>query len=303
MSSFFITQKNLRDPYFQLAWEEALALEMPNWGIQWGVRIWRNQKTIVLGISEKESLTIQKHAIDDFKKKFPIWKQGMQNSENRHDRIRKDTFIARRASGGGTVFHDWPGNLNFSLFVDISKKPELYPIPKSYEVLLGIVRNALAKQGCIATTAGKSDISIYSQDGSLKKISGNAQFRKKHTIVQHGTLILDPLLFQKVESFQLHPPEEPNYRMKRSHREFLTHIKTQLDENRLALDIGLELESIFLPDSDGHSNPDKSIGNENPLSNFPDKNPGFFSFLKASIRRANQLRVQKYATQDWIFRG
>lgn len=284
MPGFFLLQNSLRDPYFQLAWEEALALEMPKFSYQWGVRIWRNTNTIVLGISEKEATTIQPKVLEDFRKNFT---RGETDTET--------ISIARRASGGGTVYQDHPGNLNFSMFLDISQNPELYPIPRSYEVLLGIVRSALENQNCLAETAGKSDISITMPDGSLKKISGNAQFRKKNIIVQHGTLILSPELFQKVEEFQLHPPEEPDYRKGRSHKDFITHIPTPISESKLGLDIH-KLLGDYLLDKSPKSSPEPKPGTNQ------DPNP-FTAFLRSTIRLAYRLKQDKYASPDWIFRS
>lgn len=291
LSYFTIVQKSLRDPYFQLAWEEALALTMAEFQIKLGVRIWSNHNTIVLGISENELSTIFNPTVD----RFYNFKQSL-------DLGKFDTFtppevwIARRASGGGTVYQGIPGNLNYSIFLDISNNQELYPIQHSYNVLLDVICSALMRQGCTAISAGKSDISIESPDGSLKKISGNAQFRKRNILVQHGTLILSPDLFDQVEKFQLHPPEEPEYRAKRSHREFLTHVDSEIKEDLLASDIlSILKEYLTNHSSDNQLTP--------PYKNRANASPTLFQFYKASIKKAKELRSSKYSSNNWIFRG
>jgi lipoate-protein ligase A len=291
LSYFTIVQKSLRDPYFQLAWEEALALSMAEFQIKLGVRIWSNHNTIVLGISENELSTIHNQTVDNF-----------FNFKQRLDGGNFDTFsppevwIARRASGGGTVYQGIPGNLNYSIFIDISNHQELYPIQHSYNVLLDVICSALMRQGCTAISAGKSDIGIKSPDGSLKKISGNAQFRKKNILVQHGTLILSSDLFDQVEKFQLHPPEEPEYRAKRSHREFLTHIGSDINEKALASDIlSILKEYLANTSSSDHLTSEDTERINNPSS--------LFSFYKASIKKAKELRSSKYSSNNWIFRG
>lgn len=309
LSRFVLLQKSIRNPYFQLAWEEGIALSMEEFGMDLGVRIWRNQRTLVLGISEKESQTIHPEVLADFRKFYDEIRSGarcnprpqspprataLSPSEIPPQKRQPEVWIARRASGGGTVFQDVPGNLNFSLFVDISKRSELYPIQNSYDCLLGIVRSALARQNCHCETAGKSDISIHSSDGSLKKISGNAQFRKKKIIVQHGTLILDPELFRAVELYQLHPPEEPDYRRKRSHADFLTHVPSPISEEQFAWDLlgGLTSNHACVGGGQG----------DGVSTGFP-AHSSIRPFLSASLRKARALEVSKYSTTDWIFRS
>lgn len=259
-------------------------------GFLWGVRLWRTKRTIVLGISEKENQTIRNDTIQEFK-----------NFLHNHSKPETDlfipskifpelhsAFIARRASGGGTVYHDHPANMNFSIFVDISSNQELYPIKNSYDVLLGMVRKALAEQGVTAHTAGKSDISVVSESGVWKKISGNAQFRKKNVIVQHGTLILDESIFDSIEKFQLHPPEEPEYRKKRSHREFLTSVARKIDETQFAHSLQSQLANYLKREELFHKKPESKIQKK---------------FIQSSLKRAYKLRNNKYALKSWIFKN
>ncbi|WCL48678.1 lipoate--protein ligase family protein [Leptospira sp. GIMC2001] len=305
MSIFLFQQKSIPNPYFQLALEEAIALNLSDSDYTAGIRIWRNIKSIVLGISEKESLTIKKETLETFRQYFKddLYKDLTNKNTNfqkrNNLRLRKENTkqsntlsLVRRASGGGTVYQDWPGNLNFSLFVNTNVKKELYPVQNSYDILLGIAIKALGKQGYQLVSAGKSDLSVQDSSGNLKKISGNAQFRKKNTIVQHGTLILSPTLFEEVEKYQLHPPEEPNYRNKRSHKDFLTHLDMGVDEDKLGADLAIELANYM--DSENHSTHAESTARKFSIQK---------SFLNSCIQRAYTLAKSKYLTEDWLFRG
>ncbi len=88
-----------------------------------------------------------------------------------------DVPLARRISGGGTVYHDI-GNLNYCVVVDRTK----YREAQAYEMVL----NALESCGIRAEKTGKSNLSV---DG--RKFSGNAFCFRKGRALHHGTLLLN----------------------------------------------------------------------------------------------------------------
>jgi len=85
--------------------------------------------------------------------------------------------LARRISGGGTVYHD-PGNLNYCVIVDRIQ----YREEQAYDVVF----EALQGFGIQAERTGKSNLSV---DGL--KFSGNAFCFRKGRALHHGTLLLD----------------------------------------------------------------------------------------------------------------
>jgi lipoate-protein ligase A len=85
--------------------------------------------------------------------------------------------LARRVSGGGTVFHD-RGNLNYSIFVPRAA----YNPCLQYQVII----EALATMGLNVEPHGTSNLVI---DG--KKISGNAFCLRREMALHHGTLLID----------------------------------------------------------------------------------------------------------------
>jgi lipoate-protein ligase A len=294
---FSLIQKSLPDPYFQLAWEEAIALRMKELGFFAGIRIWQNRDCLVLGISEKESQTIREESLSQFQK---YWRDHSGSSARIFPRPTKAQkkeenfppfWIARRASGGGTVFQTRMENLNFSLFLDYEIFPELYPVKKSYEFILGMVISVFQNMGYTVNQRGSSDLTLDSEDGSLpKKISGNAQFRKKSILVQHGTLILSPELIPKIASHQLHPPDEPEYRKQRTHFEFLTSLPQAFSQENFSTRLKEELTRQVAVWT--HRSPDS-------FSPEPGKE---WELIKKTIRLADTLRSEKYATWDWVFR-
>lgn len=88
--------------------------------------------------------------------------------------------LARRISGGGTVYHD-AGNLNYSVIVDRTK----YREDQAFEMVL----QALKTFGIDAERTGKSNLSVGG-----RKFSGNAFCFRKGRVLHHGTLLLDTRL-------------------------------------------------------------------------------------------------------------
>lgn len=92
--------------------------------------------------------------------------------------------MARRLSGGGTVYHD-PGNINFTFIQNI---PEGLEKAINFRRFLDPVIEALKSCGVHATYSGRNDLLL---DG--KKISGNAEhlYQKKKRVLHHGTLLFN----------------------------------------------------------------------------------------------------------------
>ncbi len=276
---FYFDQLTRYSPYFNLALEEAIAINLLDFGYNGALRFWTNHNTIVLGISDSVTKNIPSETVDSFREKFPSLQKTRKFKED-------SLYITRRASGGGTVFHDEAFNLNYSLFASTKEKKELYPVKDSYVILLGLLTKALARQGISADSAGKSDIAVESA-GVLKKISGNAQFRKRDCIVQHGTLILDTKIIDRVLQNLSHPPEEPEYRKNRKHSDFLTSLPGDFSIFQFKQD----LHKIFL----------EYLGNNFTTSGSSLDSVSDRKFLRQVFRDAKRLMSEKYANIDFIF--
>ncbi|MDZ8119160.1 lipoate--protein ligase family protein [Pontiella agarivorans] len=97
--------------------------------------------------------------------------------ECRLDLMAKESVpLARRISGGGTVYHD-AGNLNYCIITG----REEYVENAAYQ----LVFQTLEKFGIRAEKTGKSNLSV---DGV--KFSGNAFAFRKGRVMHHGTLLL-----------------------------------------------------------------------------------------------------------------
>jgi len=94
--------------------------------------------------------------------------------------------VVRRMTGGGAVFHD--SELTYSFFCREENSLVPRDILESYRVICSGVVRALESVGIGATFAGINDIIVSK---NKRKISGNAQTRRKGVVLQHGTILLD----------------------------------------------------------------------------------------------------------------
>ena len=178
--------------------------------------------------------------------------------------------IFRRCSGGGTVLQG-PGCLNYSIIAPITEGGPLRSITSANRFIME--RNREAIEMCrsrgaearllskdqrlvssltikvcghtdLALVGGRRPLDTAIKEPSLQyrdrrdacptKFSGNAQRRKKHFLLFHGTFLLNfdiPL----VEKYLQMPSKQPVYRHGRSHKNFLTNLDVPAGEVKEAL--------------------------------------------------------------------
>ena len=90
--------------------------------------------------------------------------------------------VVRRRTGGGAVYHDGNGEITYSVIAPES----LFPagITESYHIICNWTVDALQKLGISSEFKPINDIITGG-----KKISGNAQTRRKGVLLQHGTIL------------------------------------------------------------------------------------------------------------------
>jgi len=110
--------------------------------------------------------------------------QGLEDEVDREACSRAGVDIVRRVTGGGAVFHE--AELTYSIVL-----PESHPLARSsildsYRALCAGIEEGLALYGLKGEFVPLNDVLVGG-----KKISGNAQTRKRGCILQHGTILLD----------------------------------------------------------------------------------------------------------------
>ena len=126
--------------------------------------------------------------------------------------------ILRRASGGGAVLQG-PGCLNYAVVIRHAGRGQFstlrgamcHVLERHQKMLQPLVSHRIE-------IAGTSDLTIGG-----RKFSGNAQRRKRHAALVHGTFLLsfDLPLIERVLSI---PARQPAYRARRPHTEFLMNL-------------------------------------------------------------------------------
>ncbi|MFQ5952668.1 MAG: biotin/lipoate A/B protein ligase family protein [Candidatus Omnitrophota bacterium] len=140
------------------------------------------------------------------------------------DKCRQDNIkILRRISGGGTVLQG-PGCFNYSTILSYERDDNYRHVKSSYKKILGMISGSLKTKGFNTVFYPISDLAL---DG--KKISGNAQARKRKYFLHHGTFLYDFDL-DKISHYLKCPKKEPEYRKGRPHEDFLANIPMEKEE-------------------------------------------------------------------------
>ena len=154
----------IEDAYTQMAIDEAIAFarnrgEMPN-----TIRLYRWKPSAV--------------SVGYF--------QSLENEVDIEECRRQGVDVIRRITGGGAVFHDYEGEITYSLVAPDSDPKIPTDIIESYQIICGCIIDGLKELGVDSEFKPVNDIVA---DG--KKISGNAQTRRYGVVLQHGTVLVD----------------------------------------------------------------------------------------------------------------
>jgi len=240
MITICINQSN-SDPYFNLAAEEYF---LKNFQEDFFM-LWRSRPSVVVG------------------------KHQNAMAEINHEFVRVHQIpVARRLSGGGTVFHD-SGNVNFTFIRNVANISEV-----NFKVFTIPVIEALGKLGVDAYTTGRNDLLI---DG--KKISGNAEHVHRNRVLHHGTLLYDSRLEALKGALKVDLSKFEDKAVQ-SNRSEVTNIA-----NYLSNPISVEDFTDFLFGEISQNYPEIQV----------------YEPTSEDIEAIEKLSIEKYQTWDWIF--
>ncbi len=177
---------------------------------------------------------------------------------------KRNIFLVRRLSGGGTVYHDLD-NLNYS-FINQGQR-DLHQFARVTEPIIRVLRD----MGVDAELRGRSDIVV-----GEKKISGNAQYANRGRMFTHGTLLFDSNIAELSEALKPRHTQIES-RAVRSVRSSVCNIRELLPEELTIAHLKREiLIGIF--------------------------GPGTIPTLKLTAEdwdRVKQINAERYMSWDW----
>ncbi len=110
--------------------------------------------------------------------------------------------VTRRQTGGGGIYHDTFGDISYSIVVPADEVPG--DLMETYELLCEPIFDAFERMGVSAAFADREYPEIHRPACYLRaidpahdilvdgqKISGNAQYRQRNAVIQHGSLSYD----------------------------------------------------------------------------------------------------------------
>ena len=186
--------------------------------------------------------------------------------------------VLRRCSGGGTVLQG-QGVLNYSLILKIEEGTPTASINSANRFIMERNRAAIEKTlpshlsplTSKVLVQGHTDLALITDHSSLstsRKLSGNAQRRKKDFLLFHGTFLLS-FDISLAEKYLAMPSLQPAYRQHRSHADFIMNLSVPAET------VKRELRSAWNADV--------------PLQNVPHE-------------RIQLLSRDKYMTDRWNFK-
>ena len=188
--------------------------------------------------------------------------------------------IVRRITGGGAVYHDYEGEITYSVVVsekDIGSKD----VVSAYNMICRGLTEAAKILGVNAdfNPGNPEHCPNVMIDG--RKFSGSAQFRRKGALLQHGTFLVQTDL-EKMFTFLKVPWAKSLEDVLRVARKRLTSIEQELQST-------VSNEEVYEALARGFQRALKTELIEENLTDY-------------EVSLAEELCREKYATDDWNFK-
>lgn len=196
---------------------------------------------------------------------------------------REGIDVVRRPTGGGGIYHDTVGDISYSIIAPAAELPS--DLLESYERLLEPIFSWFESLGIEAAFTSEEQPALFTPACYLrelhpahdivvdgKKISGNAQYRQREAIIQHGSLSFEAKPARHIGVFSESGISEGEFR----HR--VTSITDQATVGR-----------------DGAVNALESV-----LQAWSAATDG--AWTAAEQEQATDLVESKYSTDEWTYR-
>ncbi len=225
----------------QLALDEALLLEADDNNLGETLRIWElAEPAVILGRASKVDVEVDRSHCQS-----------------------KNIAILRRCSGGAAVVAG-PGCLMYSVVIGFDRQPRLNRIDVAHRFVIDRVLEAVRRQLPEVSFQGTCDLTLGD-----RKCSGNSLRLARGHFLYHGTILYDANL-DRISRCLKTAPRQPDYRLHRDHRSFVTNIP--IDPVRMETDLADVFQATVSPT------------------------------LKLPRTRMRQLRQQRYDDPAWHLR-
>ncbi|WP_203328877.1 lipoate--protein ligase family protein [Candidatus Laterigemmans baculatus] len=179
--------------------------------------------------------------------------------------------VLRRASGGAAILAG-PGCLMYSVVLSLRERPELRRLDAAHQFVMGQLAEQIQKLLPEVDVRGTCDLAWQN-----RKFSGNSLRVTRDHLLYHGTLLYAADL-ELLASCLKTPPRRPEYRKDREHAAFVTNVPLTAEQLREAT------AEAF-------------------AAGQPPATPARLASLAAGpLERAEQLVVERYASDAWTFR-
>jgi len=191
--------------------------------------------------------------------------------------------VTRRQTGGGGIYHDTHGDISYSITAPAAEFPS--DLLEAYHELCEPVLDAFDRMGVNATFVDSEAEALYTPSCYLrglhpahdivaggKKISGNAQYRRKDAVIQHGSLTYSVEAERHLSTFVDPPTDADAFRNR----------VTAIDEQSRI------------------SRADAVDALESALSEWSGASEG--SWTDEELRQARERAADKYDAEAWVRR-
>ncbi|MFX0026024.1 MAG: biotin/lipoate A/B protein ligase family protein [Candidatus Hermodarchaeota archaeon] len=244
-----------RNGYWNMALDEAILNSVINKKSHYTIRFYKwKPSTVSIGLNQSLSTEVNLNV-------------AKENGFN----------IVRRITGGGAVFHDEFGEITYSIVCSLNflERFNAKKVIEQFEIIEAGIINGLTSYG-LKPEKGIIHCPAIFLNG--KKFSGNAQVRKKGSLLQHGTILLEinpELMYSVLKA----PQNVSKSKMVKSVYSKCVGIRDQLqnyNENNFLTSLKRGFESI--------------LGIKLEEGNF----------TKYELNLARKLMMEKYSKENWL---
>lgn len=200
---------------------------------------------------------------------------------------REGVDVTRRQTGGGGIYHDYDGDISYSITAPKAELPGnlldcyhllLTPVLDAFERMgldadfVDEERPAIHEPACYLRALHPAHDIVAGSEGERRKVSGNAQYRRRDAVIQHGSITYEVRAERHLGTFldAGTPPER--------FRERVTGI---------AEEAGIDREGAVATLEDA-------------LAEWADATEG--EWTQDELDRARERADEKYASGDWVRR-